>query len=526
MNLFERKNRRDPGKLSRFSVDVDKYDREDFENIMKQMEDFSIYRERLVQSSAGELGYDVYQDLYSSLWKVEPKLLEQSAIRPSHIVNRAIMSEMYNLGDFAELRNWCQGDDIGSALACNSLEPNLEELYDSLADQVAMAKELDQTLNQLASSEKDKEDLDKMYNDWVTNQSGDEQEATDWNEKLQQQNQVVEQLQELAQKQSEELEQSLDSSKSIIKQSLKDSLKKTKDEVSNTNVMAEACGMEPGSLQRLPAHERIEFARKMQNQKFARISELFGPMKRLAFSEQRRKVNYAPDEVYDIELGNNLERVLLSEKMQLRHPKLKWLFMKDLLESKLTQYKMRGSERAGKGGIIYCEDGSGSMHGDREIWAKAVGLCLLNIAKKQKRPFYAIHFGSENEIYCMDFSNNDETNRISADRVVEFAELFWGGGTDFVTPLNRSLELLNSEFNKTGAVKADIVFATDGMCGVPDEFMKRFKEEQKKLGFKMWGINIGGNVGDQPLSELADGRVASIHSLINGENIRDIFNAL
>lgn len=706
-NAFEnwkKGGRKDPLKLSRHVTNVDKYDKQDFARILKEMKDFAIYRQRLVDGGAGDLGFDVYQDAYSSFWKVDPEILTRGQVRPSHIVNRAVMQEAVELPDYIELRNWCvapesrvltadlqwipvgdlvvgqpllafdeepfskdgakpyarrwrrslvtatsrvempcyditfadgtiirasenhkwlggygrsdteqtggklqwiatedlvafpesghkhtqiakvvetwesedtwelaaafegtmnpldrikivkkefvgmqtvvalatstktlivegfashntQGDDIGSALAVNSIEPDLEDLYKTLEEETKQANALDQLLSQLAGAEGEKKDLDELFDEWTADEDPDK-EPVDWNEKFKEAQEKIDQLADQAEKDAKALEEALDAAQSQIKSAVKETIAKANDAVENSNNMAESWGLEPGELQRMPAERRIELSKKMQSPKFQRIAELFGPMKCLAFSEQRRKVNYAPEEVYDIELGSDLEKVLLVEKLKLRHPTLKLLFMKDLVEQRLPQYKMRGFEKVGKGGIIYCMDSSGSMMGEREIWAKAVGLCLLRVARKQKRPFYAINFSGPRQMHCMDFSGNSPETEISPDRVIEFAEIFYGGGTDFVTPLTKALELLNREHSATGALKSDIVFATDGMCGVSEDFMKHFEEEQKRLDFKVWGINIGGNVADEPLARIADGRVASIKSLTSGSSVREVFGGL
>jgi uncharacterized protein with von Willebrand factor type A (vWA) domain len=162
------------------------------------------------------------------------------------------------------------------------------------------------------------------------------------------------------------------------------------------------------------------------------------------------------------------------------------------------------------------------MSGDKEMWAKAVGLCLLHIARKQKRPFVAIQFGSRNEIMVHDFRDGE----ITPARVIDFAEFFFNGGTDFMAPLDRALSIINEEHQKTGAIKSDIVFATDGQCGVTDGWMKKFKEEQYRLAFNVYGINIGGSRGDQPLHAICDGRVATVKSITSGEDVREIFGVI
>jgi uncharacterized protein with von Willebrand factor type A (vWA) domain len=185
-----------------------------------------------------------------------------------------------------------------------------------------------------------------------------------------------------------------------------------------------------------------------------------------------------------------------------------------------TGNSMRGTERKAQGGIILCEDGSGSMHGERELWAKAVMLCLLHLARMQKRPFHLIHFGSPGQFKRISFFDEADFN---IDRVLEAAELFFGGGTDFQTPLSKALELLQDEHRSKGAVEGDVVFVTDGMCGIPEQFLEDFKKEQERLDFVVWGVNIAGSRGDEPLATICDGRVATVKDLLSGQDIRQVF---
>jgi uncharacterized protein with von Willebrand factor type A (vWA) domain len=186
---------------------------------------------------------------------------------------------------------------------------------------------------------------------------------------------------------------------------------------------------------------------------------------------------------------------------------------------------MRGTEKVGKGGIIFCMDNSGSMGGDREIWAKATGLACMSIAKEQKRSFIGFHFGSRHELMKFDFSKPE---LMTFDRVIDYAEFFFGGGTDFVRPLTESLKILQAEEREKGVVEGDIVFVTDGACAVPPQFMTDFKAEQERLNFKVWGVLIGSasQRKSEPLWTICDHNVVTISDLLSADPVRDMFRDL
>jgi uncharacterized protein with von Willebrand factor type A (vWA) domain len=279
--------------------------------------------------------------------------------------------------------------------------------------------------------------------------------------------------------------------------------------------------------------------------KFKRLAQLIGPMQRLALSEQARRTTYAREEVYDVELGNDVLHLLAQEYALLDDEIAELDFLRRYQERQLMQYKLRGVEKVARGDIFFCEDGSGSMGGDREVWAKAVGLALQQIAYKQQRSFTGVHFGSPNEYVTFEFDkqtggawvegmggsygNKQEYPREWYERieaVMFFAELFFNSGTDFVTPLTVCLEKLQAQYAEFGAVKGDIVFVTDGMCGVDDSWMKEFKAEQARLGFRVWGIIIDGMPESQPLNEICDGHVWSIGDLLHGSDVSEIFREI
>ena len=235
-------------------------------------------------------------------------------------------------------------------------------------------------------------------------------------------------------------------------------------DVKKTSELIEAWGTEPEQLTQLPAEQRLELAQKLAGKdKLKKLARMLGRFRLMAIHSQKSTINHGLDEVYDMETGSDLEKVLPSELVNLCHPVLKKQFQRKFTEGQLLQYNLRGRENAGKGPIVCCVDSSGSMEGDRELWAKAVALALLEIAQMQKRPFAVIFFGSAWEALETIEIQKGEQNIL--DKVIQIAEYFLNGGTDFEKPLNAAIEL--SE--KTEFKKADIVFVADGKCGVSDE---------------------------------------------------------
>lgn len=99
-------------------------------------------------------------------------------------------------------------------------------------------------------------------------------------------------------------------------------------------------------------------------------------------------------------------------------------------------------------------------------WAKAFAPALLDIAVKDHRKFAMVHFASASNVKTDLF----EPGRYTAQDVIKAAEQFFGGGTDFETPLKEALRLMDNGFKN-----ADITIITDGQCRLSDSFAQQFK---------------------------------------------------
>ena len=64
------------------------------------------------------------------------------------------------------------------------------------------------------------------------------------------------------------------------------------------------------------------------------------------------------------------------------------------------------------------------------------------------------------------------------------AETFLGGGTDFRTPMDQALQLMETG----GFENADIVFITDGECKLSDAYVEQLHAEQAARRFAITGV--------------------------------------
>lgn len=534
----------------KYSVQNDKWDREDLEKMLESIPPFSTARRRL--SEFTETGAEAMADTFWSFLKTEPETEDPKELSPKFRINHRVNEELRNLDEYQQLKRYSENDDVQAALSCIATEPDLQTLFDRLGKQREKAQELEDAQKALeqAQQEQDEqddilcgmlgipgqgqlsdEDIDQLVKQAAAPHDGESEEEAEARGQATEEaaDELAKARQELADAQAEhdrleeEFEESLDRGASSMRGALREGMGKAVEEARQTQEQADAWGMSRGELQRLPAQERMDLAKRLNNPRFRRIADLFGPMRNVMFTEQTRKVEYAKEEIYDVGLGSDLGRILPQELLQLDENEDE--FLRRFSEGKLLQYEMQGTERLARGGIIFCEDGSGSMRGNRELWSKAVMLCLLHLARQQKRPMHVVHFGSPGEYKVISFVNPED---FTLERILDTAELFFGGGTHFQTPMKVSLEILQKEHLATGAVKADVVFMTDDECAVPHQFMDEYLSEAERMQFTTFGISVSGNPISKygALSMMSEGKVLSIKDFYSGEEIRDIFRAL
>lgn len=242
-------------------------------------------------------------------------------------------------------------------------------------------------------------------------------------------------------------------------------------------------GLDATQLQTMPLGQRLEMARDLMQPKFQHIAALIGRMRNLARARQGGTLRHLRDEVYRMTHGNDLSRVLPVEIAALNDPLRQWDFGRRFLEGQLAQYDVKPIRREGRGPILCAIDCSGSMHGPRMEWASAVGLGLMDTARRQKRDFAAVFF---NHGMAAEFVF--PKGKASPADILQFAQVGADGGTDFEAPLRWALAQLDTARFKN----ADITFITDGMNAVDEPFLSEFLAQKRAWGFRVFSMLIGG----------------------------------
>jgi uncharacterized protein with von Willebrand factor type A (vWA) domain len=447
---------------------------------------------------------DLVQDEYLAFYKHQPKIRKPNEMKPTHLINHAVLGKAQNTRDWQELRLITELDEWASAMAATTFGQKLKDLFDEHKELMSVQNDMNGANQEVQKA------IDKL-NELDGKGPGSEQEAEEWLDNLQD---ALRGFQEA----SEGVEQAIEAHGSQLRAMAREAASETKDDASKVEELLEAFGTEPGALKRMDAQARMELAQRIRrNKKLKELAEKVGRFVRLALGEQARKVIHGVDEIHDVELGADPHRLLPSELIYLAEEGLEDLFYKKFAEKELLQYQLRGNEKVARGAIICMIDSSGSMYGAKETWAKAVGIALLNIAKLQGRDFYGIIFSSARDKLLEWYFKKGSA---SIDDVLDFAEFAYHGGTDFEKPLNRAVEVLQKQFNDDDAQKGDLVMITDGECYVSPEWLDRWNNAKHDLAFRLYSALIG--VNSNTLAAISD-QIYHINELAQGNDLKEVF---
>lgn len=195
-----------------------------------------------------------------------------------------------------------------------------------------------------------------------------------------------------------------------------------------------------------------------------------------------------PHEAYDVETGNDLKRLLRPQLALLATKETSYEFFRRYVDKELLVYKMRGTEEVGKGPIVIAIDKSGSMSGAPFRWAMGVAEALRRFAAEEDRDYYAMFFGNNNDRERFNFPEG----KGPFDKVLAFLGTVANGGTQFDGVLTEALEKASKSFDDSGKGKADIVFLTDGMAHLDEDWIKQFNAERERVGVRVYSVYIGG----------------------------------
>lgn len=278
-------------------------------------------------------------------------------------------------------------------------------------------------------------------------------------------------------------------------------------------------GLAPGLECAPPTHEHPDPTRmKLAEQvaKDGRLREVLrraGRLVRIASAKRdERRCLHAREEVVDLERGGDVARVLPSQMVGLRHSKLRILTLRSLVERTALQYRLEGKEPQGRGPIVVLLDRSGSMSGDPNCWASAVGVACVGIATREHRSATVIefnghvcqvtHLGTDGRALALTADGSGRSplaGGVSA-AALRIAGAGANGGTNYDRPLRLALDGLPAGVRDD---RADLIFVTDGECDVSEATLADLAA-QKAKGLRIAGLTVNGGSVSAAVEAICD----------------------
>ena len=286
------------------------------------------------------------------------------------------------------------------------------------------------------------------------------------------------------------LEDRLISCRPVLARYTGDALSAAYEKILETSALLDSFGTGEGSGLGMEENKGL-FQTVRENPNLLEISRLLGKYRQITARKRANDYYYGIGEKYDMESGNNIFACLPTELAFLAVPGTQPLFLKKYAAGELLQYKTRTPIVKGDGDKIVCIDESGSTRALRD-WAKAFALAVVDMASQKKRKCAVVHFSSADEIHTDLFS----PGKYTPESLLRCAQHFFGGGTNFESPLRECLRLLDCELKN-----AEILFITDGRCRISSDFAEFFAREKQKRRIILTSILLDGPEGDKTIGE-------------------------
>jgi uncharacterized protein with von Willebrand factor type A (vWA) domain len=434
----------------------------------------------------------LHEDLFMSLYQYNIDVLPPERMHIQSWMNRNILSQLINTPTFITLRKTCRcdlfnagiGTEIIGKQAIEILEKELAKIKDLQQKKDALDKLIEQE-EKIDSLSEEMNNMEELLEEMRISGQENSDEFESLQEQLNQNELTLNEARALAEQLSKDCDELVETTDDLVDNftmQMDNSLTDATKEVHETSGYVQAWGLGEGSNVKVPFGMKKSVLERIRNSdKLKKFTDMIGKYKECAITEQKKKMKSSAIEIKSVKIGDKIEDALPSDKLNLCNNITKKDFYRRMTQGQLMSYDKEAQKQKNKGPIIVCIDQSGSMQGDKDMWAKALAVGILEVAQMQKREFACIPYDSR----CRKTTiiHKDE---ISPEKIIGIAEERASGGTDFEAPLKEASKLIEDSNFK----EADIVFITDGDCSVADNFSRKFKQLKEDKEFRTLGVLV------------------------------------
>jgi len=472
---------------------------------------------------------DLLADVFLCAYQAAPRLRDRTVMAPSHLVHHQVVTALTQSPDFAALRRETAGDAYAAAMAVLAQASTLRGLLErsrEARERTGRADRARQEAEAAAAA------VGEALRQAAEEADGQGEVPAPAATAVRRAAEAAREAEESARREDGAAAQAMAAAVPGIRSAARNAASAAAEAVRQEAALMRAWGVDAGETERMPFEERARLAERLRSGRLARWAELIGRFRQMAAGERARKVEHATGELVGVTLGDDLSRVIPSELAVLGVPELRAVFAARYAAGELMLYDSRGEQGTGKGAVIACVDTSHSMYAEgpggvtREAWSKACALALLDQARHAGRDFVGILFSAADKLQVFRFPG-DRPAPVSD--VLDFAETFLGGGTDFQRPLGTAAKILEEEFDTASRARGDIVLITDDACEVSENWTRLWNEIKRRLDFRLFGIAIAtadtATASGSVLESLCD-NLRTVDDLTDVHTTADLFRVI
>ncbi|MDO8507283.1 MAG: hypothetical protein Q7S53_01820 [bacterium] len=461
-------NKKPEETLSENSLSLFNYDRHVVETAVESNPELS----KLIERGEKDLkGFNrLFEDIYGALQKQHPTILAEESIAKEYRANREHLKDIMDSEDYDDLR---QTTKLNKSLALATAQDLARKILENSPDETEKRREL----------EKEKDRLEQLIEraEGLEGEGASEDHLELYAEAIEKAAADIEKLEEEAAQITSNYAQ---------REALKEDLEETAEKATGLVEMLHSFGYSQEELERVSPDRMLRMLDSVYDHRQLKdMMEIIGRFRKLArdlLSKATQKDHFT---ISGVGFGDDIADMTDYEAISAMHPALQKDFLSRWSDGELEVYVRDDDIPSGKGPMIICDDISGTMKGTRDSYAKGLIMACLEIARKEHRDMHIIYYESsiKKEVSI-------RKGKIRPEELIEALVYFTGGGTNFERPLARTAELVRSSQMK----KADVLFLTDGIAPISDEFAQQFAKERKRLEFKVVSVLIGDDLrGEQ-----------------------------
>ena len=301
--------------------------------------------EQMIFEAAGGHSEDkLLSELFHMLYATEHRSTALDQRTPQASIRAAVLNEMMNRSEYAELRHVCMENDFAALETAKMLEQTIAEMQKRLSDAAGkLAVVLSRLLNKQCC-------LHAKLHDYLNEVQKNNAKLPETLRTAEQFASVTEQLGVVQEMLSDALRTQLSQEKTAMQAVMQGGL-----ETAQTAAYASACWGTGDSTGNEKAQQNKELLQKLKDNTYLQdITRQLGRMKEVLSALRKNAYAHGRGEKFSLTRGRDLQNLLSGELALLASPTTTPLFMRRYAAKGLVQYAKREKIRKGRGDVIVC----------------------------------------------------------------------------------------------------------------------------------------------------------------------------